>query len=98
MIPQNWDRTNMQQLAELDLPHVAMETPEFASHPWDFFEEARHKHPWLATSINGIVVTEYEAIKELLWMDSKMRNSFAGVVEISIPIPDAMPHFDRDAK
>ena len=72
----------MQQLAELDLPHVAMETAEFASHPWDFFEEARQKHPWLATSINGIVVTEYEAIKELLWMDSKMRNSFAGVVEI----------------
>ena len=72
----------MQQLADLDLPHLAMESPEFASHPWDFIGEARAKHPWLATSLNGMVVTEYEAMKELLWMDDRMRNSFSGIVEI----------------
>jgi cytochrome P450 len=75
------DRT-MQQLAELDLPHLAMETPEFAAQPWVYFAEARSKHPWLASSINGLVVTEYEAIKELMWMDDRMRNSFEGIVEI----------------
>ncbi len=72
----------MQQLAELDLPHLAMETPEFAARPWEYFAEARQRHPWLAKSINGIVVTEYEAIKELMWMDDRMRNSFDGVIDI----------------
>lgn len=72
----------MQNLAELELPHLAMETAEFSARPWEFIDQARARHPWLATSLNGHVVTEYEAMKELLWMDDRMRNSFAGVVEI----------------
>jgi cytochrome P450 len=80
--PHDYGTGTMQQLAELDLPHLPMETPEFASKPWEYLAEARSRHPWLATSINGVVVTEYEAIKELMWMDSRMRNSFDGIVEI----------------
>ncbi len=72
----------MQNLTELDLPHLAMESEEFCVQPWHYFAEARGKHPWLASSINGLVVTEYEAIKELMWMDDRMRQSFDGIVEI----------------
>ncbi len=72
----------MQQLAELDLPHLAVETPEFSARPWVHLAEARKRHPWLASSSNGLFVTEYEAIKELMWMDDRMRNSFDGIVEI----------------
>ncbi len=72
----------MQQLAELDLPHLAVETAEFAAQPWTWFAQARQHHPWLASSVNGLVVTEYAAIKELMWMDARMRNSFDGIVDI----------------
>lgn len=72
----------MQALAELDLPHLPMETDAFAADPYAYFDGARKQHPWLATSRFGYVVHEFTAIRELLWMDDKMRTSFDEIVEI----------------
>lgn len=71
----------MQALAELDLPHLPMEDPAFGRDPMRYFAEARKKHPWLATSNFGLVVHEFTAIRELFWMDDKLRPSFDGIVE-----------------
>jgi cytochrome P450 len=72
----------MQRLEELELPHLPMGTPEFAADPYSFVAEARKIHPWLATCENGYCVFEYTALRELYWMDDKMRPSFDGIVEI----------------
>jgi cytochrome P450 len=60
-------------LADLNLPHLPMETAEFAADPFPYFVAARKKHPWLATSIFGPVLTEYQAMKALFSQDDKMR-------------------------
>jgi cytochrome P450 len=72
----------MQPLAELDLPHLPMEDPEFAADPFPHFAAARARHPWLARSIFGMVVTEYGAMKDLLWVNSGLRTANDGVVAI----------------
>ena len=72
----------MQLAADLDLPHLAMEEPAFAADPFAGFTEARRHHPWLAKSHFGIVVTEYEAIKDLLGMDGPLRTAHDGVAEL----------------
>jgi cytochrome P450 len=71
----------MQGLAELDLPHLPVETAEFAADPFPHFEAARAKHPWLARSDFGFVITEYGAMKDLLANDH-LRTANDGVVEI----------------
>src|SRR5579862_2572011 len=71
----------MQTTAELNLPHLAMETPAFSEDPYAHFERARAQHPWLASSKFGLVVTEYTAIRDLYRMDDMMRPSFDGIVE-----------------
>jgi cytochrome P450 len=72
----------MMSLAELDLPHLPMETPELARDPLPYFAAARAKHPWLAKCSFGYVVHEYSAIKDLLWMDGYTRGSYDGIVEL----------------
>jgi len=71
----------METLAELDLPHLAMESSEFSADPFPHFNSARAKHPWLARSVFGFVVTEYEAMRDLLAMD-RLRTANDGVVEL----------------
>ena len=70
----------MQSLSELDLFHLPMESADFAADPFPHFEAARAKHPWLAMSNFGLVVTEYAAMKDLLAMD-RLRTANDGVVE-----------------
>lgn len=72
----------MQSVADLDLPHLPMEDPDFAADPFPHFAAARSLHPWLATSIFGLVVTEYGAMKDLLWMNDSLRTANDGVVAI----------------
>lgn len=83
-------------LTDFDLPHLAMETPEFASDPFPHFEAARAQHPWLATSVFGHVVTEYGAMKDLLAREH-LRTANDGVVEImgakGTPVGD---YFERN--
>ena len=67
----------MQTLADLDLPDLPVETPEFAEDPHRFFRDARKKHPWLAKSSIGLLIHEYTAIRELLGKDDKFLPAYA---------------------
>ena len=62
----------METVAELDLMHLPMEEGAFAADPWPYFAAAREQHPWLATCAFGLVVHQYDAMKDLLWLDDKM--------------------------
>lgn len=65
----------MKNITEFELPHLALESPELAADPFPHFTAAREQHPWLATCAFGYAVTGYEATKELLWLDDKMRTA-----------------------
>jgi cytochrome P450 len=62
----------MQSIAELDLPYLAVDDPNFWADPFTPFQAAWRQHPWLAKSPNGYMVTEYAAMKELLSMDDRL--------------------------
>ncbi|MCW1429623.1 cytochrome P450 [Novosphingobium sp. JCM 18896] len=72
----------MQALADLDLYHLRWEEPAFAAEPLPEFAKARAKHPWIAKCDAGYVIFEYQAIRDLLVQDDKLRPSFDGVVEV----------------
>ena len=69
-------------LTGLDLGYIAMETPEFARDPYPALEAARARHPWLARCEVGYLVHGYQAIKDLMLMDDKLRTSNDAVVDI----------------
>lgn len=72
----------MQKLTELDLPYLKLEDPALCRNPYPYFAGAREQHPWLAKSVYGVVVHEFDAIQELLsQMDDKLRPSFDGYIE-----------------
>lgn len=62
----------MQSASDLTLPHLPIETDAFASDPTPFMAEARRQHPWLARCNVGYVVTDYQAIKDILYQDDKL--------------------------
>jgi cytochrome P450 len=72
----------MTQLAELELPHLAMDEPHFAADPMPHFAAAKARHPWLAKSAFGLVVTDYMAMRELLVDDARLRPSYDGIVQL----------------
>jgi cytochrome P450 len=72
----------MLRIDQLDLPHLAWETPEFAADPYPHIEAARRQHPWLATTTSGYVVFELQAIRDLLIQDDKLRTAFDGIVDL----------------
>ena len=72
----------MQSVAELTLPHLSLEDPVFAVDPMPFIEAARRQHPWLARCSFGYVVHEYQAIRDLSYMDDKLRPSMDTITEI----------------
>jgi cytochrome P450 len=72
----------MQALADLDLHFLRWEEPAFAADPLPEFAKARARHPWLAKCEAGYVVFAYQAIRDLLVQDDKLRPSFDGVVDI----------------
>jgi cytochrome P450 len=72
----------MMSLAELDLPYLAMEKPEFAANPFPHFAAAREQHPWLAKCSLGYVIHEYAAIKDLVMRNDEFRGSYDGIVEL----------------
>jgi len=72
----------MQTIADLELPNLPMEDPAFAEDPLPQFAAAREQHPWLATCSFGFVITQHEAMRELLWLDHSMTTANQGVVEI----------------
>ena len=71
----------MQAISDLDLYHLAMEEPWFAADPIPEFDKARARHPWLATSNLGHVITHYPVVRELFANEERMRTSFDEMVE-----------------
>src|SRR5437899_4997283 len=71
----------MQTLADLDLPHLPVEDPDFAANPMHYVAEARAKHPWIAKSNIGYFIHQYAAIRELLGQDDKLRPGYEGIVD-----------------
>ncbi len=72
----------MKDIAELDLPNLPMEDPAFSEDPLPQFAMARERHPWLATCAFGLVITQYQAMRDLLWLDHSMTTANEGVVGI----------------
>lgn len=71
----------MPSITELDLPTLAMEDPAFSADPLPIFAAAREQHPWLPTCAFGFVVTSFDAIRDLLWLDRSMTGAYENVVE-----------------
>lgn len=71
-------------VSQLDLYKLPWNTPELARDPYSFLAEARAKHPWLAKTDEGYVVIGYQAIRDLMALDSedKLRPSFEGIIDI----------------
>ena len=72
----------MQRLDELKLPHLAMEVPAFAEDPFPHFAAARQAHPWLATCAFGHVVHQFDAIKDILYLDHSLVGAYTDIVDI----------------
>jgi cytochrome P450 len=72
----------MQSVAELDLYDLPIGEQRFADDPDPHMIAARKKHPWLARSPFGIVITEYNACGEILLMDDQLKTPAEHVVEI----------------
>jgi len=72
----------MPKVAELDLYDLPIGEQSFANDPNPDMLAAREKHPWLARSPFGIVITEYGACSEILLMDDKLETPAAHIVEI----------------
>ena len=83
----------MQPVTDLTLGHLAIEEPSFAADPMPRIEAARRQHPWLATCAFGYVVHEYQAIKDLLYMDGKLRIATQAVVQAMGAIETPWGHF-----
>jgi cytochrome P450 len=69
-------------LADLELEHLPLETPALAEDPLPCFEAARRRHPWLAASNLGYVVTEHQAIREILSQDGPLRFPGGQIAEV----------------
>ena len=67
---------------DLPLGDIVLHAPELALDPMPYFAAARARHPWLARSEQGILVIEYQAMKELMSMDDKLRNPNDTIVEL----------------
>ncbi|MBW8753243.1 MAG: cytochrome P450 [Sphingomonadales bacterium] len=72
----------MQTLDQLDLPYLEMDAPNFGENPYPRFEEARRQHPWLARTNLGVVITEYQAMRDLFGRDDELRPPYADVVKV----------------
>jgi cytochrome P450 len=72
----------MPSVEELELERLEVGSAEFAADPLPPLAAARAKHPWLAVSDAGYVVTEYGAIKDILSMDENLAFSVDQIVDI----------------
>lgn len=68
--------------SELELYELPIGEQRFANDPNPHMIAARERHPWLANSPFGIVITEYGACAEILLMDDRLKTPAEHVVEI----------------
>lgn len=72
----------MPLLTEMPLPLLPVEQPDFAIDPMPYVEVARREHAWLARSnVGGYVIHGYQALRDIVYMDDKLRPYFDGVAE-----------------
>lgn len=69
------------ELSDLDLPFLPIEAPEFSLDPIERFAQARQKHPWLATTPVGYILTEHAAMRDIMRNDADMVIGFNELVE-----------------
>jgi cytochrome P450 len=69
-------------LADLDLPWLPLEDPDFLRDPFPWFATARAQHPWLARCSAGHIVTQFQAIRDLMRHEDKLRMPHPTVVAI----------------
>jgi len=72
----------MQTITDLTLPYLPMDEASFAANPFPHFEKARAEHPWLATCPYGPVVTQLDAMRDLLYLDRSMHGAYESVVDL----------------
>ncbi len=60
-------------------------------------ESVRKIEEILSSSCPNVYTIRKNGVKKLIWQGPwTAEDGSSGLVEISIPIPDVMPHFDRD--
>lgn len=72
----------MPLIHELELEHLPIETAEFGNDPMPYFDAARRRHAWLASSPLGFVITGYRAIDDILRLDDKLKMPGDEILEI----------------
>jgi cytochrome P450 len=72
----------MTSVAELSLEQLPLESDELANNPIPYFDAARRRHPWLAASNLGWVLTTYQAMKDIMAQDENLR--FPGDMTVDI--------------
>lgn len=72
----------MQLARDMKLNHIVLHAPEMGVDPMPFIKAAQEVHPWLAHCDQGILVTEYQAIKDLMSMDDILRVPSHEIVDL----------------
>lgn len=72
----------MTELAKLELYNLPIGEQYFADDPDPHMLAARDCHPWLAKSDFGFVITERDAVDEVLRMDANLKTPASHIVEI----------------
>ena len=72
----------MPAMSELDLLRLPIADADFGADPLPWFNRARAKHPWLAASDIGFVVTGYRAIDAIMRLDDKLTMPGEEIVDI----------------
>jgi cytochrome P450 len=72
----------MQAIAELELPYLPVDEARFAEDPFPYFAAARQKHPWLAKCPFAYVPTTYDAIREVMAHEDKMKMGYGDLVKM----------------
>jgi len=68
-------------VSELALAHLPVEDPAFWADPMPGIEAARRQHPWLAMTNFGYFIHGYQAMKEIIPLDKKLRPNFEELVD-----------------
>ena len=72
----------MAELDTMDLLNLPIGEQHFANDPNPHMLAAREKHPWLAKSDFGYIITEYQACDDILRLDKNLKTPAAHVVQI----------------
>ena len=72
----------MQTISDLALAKLPMEEPGFSENPWPHLAAAREQHSWLATCAFGYVIHQYDAMRDLLWLDHSLTGAYTDVVDL----------------